>query len=656
MSQRTLFPDPQALYTKVIGRRKDFEGLFEGFERLRAVSYVVSPDLLLEFFDRGYKTLEVVVGENLSEHYRQDLVQKGVEVTQRLAERMAKGELKIYVPDVTLHTKLYILDRPGQYRVVITSANLTETARHAARQVNYAWYADLPPDHPWLARVEEDYKTHRDRCTLFMGDLAELLRQNQTEKRRELVETWLKSVPPEEVAAETRKLLQEISRRAMESQPEAAEPVFSVRLPESAGARREAERLLAPLNPVTSGSEVRLNSAGYLRYVQAAHGIPVMNVDLERREVRLGMDGSVRVLSQPLPNEASAVNASLDHLESYFRTVDSGQAPDPRFAKTSMFEALLYMLTSPFANDYMRLKRRRYGAIDSRGPRFLYIYGPSQNGKSTFLRFALKLLTGRSVEPLNGGDFTKRKIVGAASVGTVFPLVFDDLVLAQRYPLFEEVLKSYWEVWWSDDSVSPQVILSSNAYSLRDWAKSRVKRLDFDVQFTPDSSAKDALAKIFKTENPLFLWFSHLYFQRLAQPESVSDDELAFARSVMEEIYQRAGRPLPDYFPKEPIERLYDPGLREWRDLLDRLRKAQVEWDSDRASIHFSEDMQHFEIKAYENSLPAAVKHRRRGRTLVIETPKEFRAWLEKGKSLPRGWWSRLFRPTGRHLDGKTGP
>ncbi|MBI4387031.1 MAG: phospholipase D family protein [Elusimicrobia bacterium] len=648
MSQQNLFPDPQALYSKVIMRRRDFETLFEGFERLKTVSYVVSPDLLLEFFDRGYKELEVVVGENLSEHYRQDLAQKGADVTQRLAERMANGELKIYVPDRTLHTKLYMLERPGQCRVILTSANLTETARSAARQVNYAWYADVPPGHPWLARIEEDYKTHRDRCDLFMGDLAELLRQGRVEKRRELVETWLKSVPPEEVAAETRKLLQEISRRAIQMGPEAAEPVFSVRLPEAPGARREAERLLAPLNPVTSGAEIRLNGSGYLRYVQAAHGVPLMDADLARREVRLGLDGSIRILTCPLPEDTGAVAGALKHLESYFDTVDSGQAPDPRFAKTSMFEALLYLLASPFANEYMAAKRRRYGAIDSRGPRFLYIYGPSQNGKSTFLRFALRLLTGRSVEPLNGGDFSKRKILGAASVGTVFPLVFDDLVLTQRYPLFEEVLKSYWEVWWSDGSASPQLILSSNAYSLRDWAKSRVKRLDFDVQFAPDSSSKETLAKIFKVESPLFSWFSHLYFQRLNRPEPGPDDELAVARAVIEEIYRHAGRPLPDYFPKEPIERLYDPGRREWRDLLDRLRKARVEWDSDRASIHFSDDMQHFEIKAYENSLPAALKHRRRGRTLIIETPKEFRSWLERDRRPPRGWWDRLLQLSAR--------
>jgi len=116
VAQASLFPDPQALYSKVILRRRDFESLFEGFTGLKAVSYVVSPELLLEFFERGYERVEVVVGENLADRYRQDLARRGIETVRRLAERMAAGSLRVYVPDRTLHTKLYLLERPGRIR------------------------------------------------------------------------------------------------------------------------------------------------------------------------------------------------------------------------------------------------------------------------------------------------------------------------------------------------------------------------------------------------------------------------------------------------------------------------------------------------------------------------------------------------------------
>ncbi|MDD5655665.1 MAG: phospholipase D family protein [Elusimicrobia bacterium] len=642
--QESLFPEPAALRSKVILRRKDFDALFEGFTRMRAVSYVVSPDLVLDFLDkRGYEAVEVVVGENLTEAYQQELAQKGAEVTQRLAEKLEKGTLRILVPDRTLHTKLYILERTGQRRVIATSANLTLTAREATRQVNYAWYADLPEGHPWLVQVERDYQAHVERCALFLGDLVELFRKNPETPRKELAEAWLKGAVADGVDLETGKLIQDIAKKALQLGSESAEPVFSVRLPEAPAARRHAERYLAPLNAATTGGEARLNGASYLRFVQESHGVPIMRVYPDKRELRIGLDGEIRTLSEPLP-DASSANAALEHIESYLQTVDLGQAPDPRFAKVSMYEALLYMFTAPFANEYMRIKRSRYGVIDSRGPRFLYIYGPSQNGKSTFLRFTLKLIAGKPFEPLNGGDFSKRKILGAASLGTSFPLAFDDLVLTQRYGLFEEVLKSYWEVWWKEDAVSPQIILTSNAYTLRDWAKSRVKRLDFDVHFVAGGPGKEALADLFRRDNPIFRWFSRLYLRRLEQAGPLSDDELDLARRVFEGIYAHAGRPLPDYFPKEPIERLYDPGRRAWRDLLDRMRKGRVDWEADRASVHFSEDMQHYEIKEYENYLPPGVKHRRRGKALIIETPKEFRVWLEGSVATPKNWLRRLFR------------
>lgn len=643
MKQRSLFAETQLFETVVISRRKEFEALFDGFTKLRVISYVVSPDLLLEFFDkRGYTEVEVIVGENLSAAYRQGLEQKGVEVTERLAERVESGTLRIFVPDRTIHSKLYILEGAGLIRVILSSANLTETARKAIRQTNYAWYADLPADHPWLRQVINDYKTHLQVCTPFMGDLIELFRQHQDVAKRQLIEAWLKGGVADEADLETKRVLQEIALHSLEYSNSHEEPVITVQLPEAPQARKQIDRLLEPLKPLKTKNEVHVNGPTFIRYVQENHGVPLMRVDLVRQEVMLGINGSVNTCTEPLA-DASSVNKALEHIETYLHTVDWGQSADPQFAKTSMFEALLYVFSAPFANEHMKIMRSRYGLLDTRGPKFLYIFGPSQNGKTTFLRFALKLLTGHHIQPFSGGDFTKRKIVGATFIGTAFPLVFDDVVPSQRGS-FEEVLKSYWEIWWREEYVSPEIIMSSNAASLRDWAKSRVKRVDFDVHFAPSERNKERLADIFAWENPIFMWFSYLYLRHLESPQSPSDDELQFARVVMKELYEHAKRPLPGFFPHEPIEKLYDPGRRAWRDLLYRLRKASVRSEKDRVSVEFSQDMQHYEVKEYEGYLPQTVKYRRRGKTLIIESPHEFKKWLEGERAARRSWLSRLFR------------
>ncbi|MEK6543233.1 MAG: hypothetical protein AABZ44_02195, partial [Elusimicrobiota bacterium] len=584
------------LETMVIAKRRDFEALFAGFKGLKAITYVASPELLLEFMQkRGYERVEVLVGENLSETYRQSLAEQGTDAVIALARYVAAGELRILVPTRTIHTKLYILDRPGATRLILTSANLTETARQASRQMNYAWYSDFAPEHPWLLRVLADYKKHLESCELFMGDLTELLRGHEEKQQREVVDAWLKGSLTSDADAEVKMTLGDVTAQAMVSPEGPGDLLLTVKLPEAPAASRQVERYLAPLSPTSSGREMRFSAAQYLRYVQESHGIPVMAADFHNQELRLSLDGQVRTVSQALP-APSELTEALTHVEAYIETVDSGQAPSPDLAKASMFEALLYIMAAPFAHEFMRAKRGRFGAIDSRGPRFLYIYGPSQNGKSTFLRFALKLVAGAAVEPLNGAEFTKRKVLGAANAGTVFPLLFDDVVLSQRYGLFEEVLKSYWEIWWKDSCPAPQIVIATNMFTLKEWAKSRIKRVDFDVHFAATAAGKEKLAKLFAVNNPLYRWFSKVYLEQWGTVQ-VGDDELFLARQVMRELYRQAGRPLPAYFPQRPIEELYDPGQRAWGDLVHHLGKAKINRGNDRLLVEFSDDLQYHEIR-----------------------------------------------------------
>ncbi len=58
---------PVPMFSQVIESRRDFDRLIRGYERLRAISYVVSLDLLLQLFQTyGFEQVEVLVGENLS--------------------------------------------------------------------------------------------------------------------------------------------------------------------------------------------------------------------------------------------------------------------------------------------------------------------------------------------------------------------------------------------------------------------------------------------------------------------------------------------------------------------------------------------------------------------------------------------------------------
>jgi hypothetical protein len=321
------------------------------------------------------------------------------------------------------------------------------------------------------------------------------------------------------------------------------------------------------------------------------------------------------------------VAQGLRHLESYINTVDSGETNDAAFAKTAMYEALMYFLWSPFASGYMTTRRSTYGLIDRRGPRFLYLFGLAQNGKTTFLRYCLKLLTGQVIDPLREGAFTKGKVRASSNVGTAFPLVFDDLTPSKDIKKFEDLIKSYWEDWWQPGYVFPQMVISSNTENLPEWAKSRVKHIDFDVHFAPSEEARRTLNEIFSTPNDLFQWFALFYQQELTRGDEFSDDELAIARKCFLKLYEYADHPVPAYFPHEPLEKLFDPGQRRWRDLLYRMQMARVRREKDRTYIEFPDAMQYREVQSYASYLPQTIKNRVRGKTLIIDSPQAFDAW-----------------------------
>jgi len=385
-------------------------------------------------------------------------------------------------------------------------------------------------------------------------------------------------------------------------------------------------------------NRIQVSNVSFVRYINETHGVPYLILSKAKHQLLLGLDASLAALTEP-PSDAAKVSQSLDLIEEYLNTVDLGESSNALSAKTCMFEALLYIFFAPFAHEYMKAKRAKYAPIDTRGPRFLYIYGPSQNGKTTFLRFATKLLTGRIIEPLSRQDFTKTRISNAMATQTAFPLVFDDVDPSNIHNM-EEVFKSYWERWWKETYVAPQIVFASNNPRLREWAKSRVKRVDFDVHFAPSEVAKGKLAGLFSKESNVFKWFSHLYINHLGDESLPSDDELHLARIVTRELYAFGRRPLPKFFPNEPIEKLYDPGKRDWLDLL-ALHKATMKDDGSRKLVTFSKDMQHWEIKDYESYLPQTIKYKRKGNTIIVENPKKFDRWLGRASG---GFFSHLFK------------
>src|SRR5437667_7021771 len=154
---------------ELIRSTKAFEKLFEGFEKVRAITYVAQARGLLDLFEKfGSSDLEVILGESFTD-VRGTL---DSQILDRLCTKVDEGTLRVYVPRKTIHSKMYILEKPGLVRVIYGSRNLYPTSSWDSVAV-----FDLSPRDPIALQFVGHYQEHMEGCSLFLGDLVEQLRE-----------------------------------------------------------------------------------------------------------------------------------------------------------------------------------------------------------------------------------------------------------------------------------------------------------------------------------------------------------------------------------------------------------------------------------------------------------------------------------------------
>lgn len=246
MAQPALAPewDRGVLQTVVISRQRDFDALFEGFTELRAISYVTSARLLLDFMEnRGFRKVEILVGDNVTiQQLKEELAHQERSITERIAGEVEAGTLRILVPKRTIHSKFFVLRNDEFSRLIVTSANLSDTARRATSQINYAWYMDVPSGHAMLTKAERDYQQHCEGASLFMGDLLQLLAKRQNLASGEVISIWLGTESSEPDLAVARALVQDIVSDAFAHPGDEERAVIHVELPKmpTAGSKRSS--------------------------------------------------------------------------------------------------------------------------------------------------------------------------------------------------------------------------------------------------------------------------------------------------------------------------------------------------------------------------------------------------------------------------------
>jgi hypothetical protein len=315
----------------------------------------------------------------------------------------------------------------------------------------------------------------------------------------------------------------------------------------------------------------------------------------------------------------------LAELESYFETVERyGDSNDYTAVKAHMFEALLWFFWAPFVNKYASRFRDANLTLDDALP-FLYIYGESNAGKGTFAEFALSLISHGVVDdPADADEIGTRQLRGLKKVDSSFPLVVDDVTKNKIDQRLDGPLRNYWKTWPGDIQY-PGIAFISNDKRPNKWFRNRAKILHFDVFFEGTFKSRHEVGDVIDQQNPVYEWFTLLLGERDIELRE-SNDTLYDARQVFLELYDRAERDVPEYFPRKPADDHYDTAKGKWHRAHDR---GKIEFSEYNGNIiaTFDEDMQ-WDVRSYGRSLPTRMRADVQGLEIEIKHVENYRDWF----------------------------
>ncbi|ELY58321.1 hypothetical protein [Natronolimnohabitans innermongolicus] len=542
-------------------------------------------------------------------------------------------------------------------KVIVGSPNLSRNAW--SNQTNVGVVYDTMTDSKLYGEFEELYRDHRDSYNSggpFLEDLSEQLELSDDDREEviklytegrvgtqdELGEVHGRLADHIDAEVETVDLAldggtdtaaeQESEEAELDSEGESSEkdpdledaPQDRITLSLRGYEESTVDTLsqMTDFDATVSNDTLTTTPDAFQRYAQQVFDVPTMHLNESKDELKFHYDGTVYRVTQP-PSNPERVDEALAEIEDYFATVDNyGNSNNPTAVKAHMYEALLWFFWAPFANRQAAFYREHGINLDKALP-YLYVFGESNGGKGTFCRFALSLISGNRVEaPVDADEIGKRKVRNLRSAHTSFPVVVDDITKQKVNSL--DTLRNYWS-GWTGETAYPMFAFISNDKRPGEWFRNRAKILRFDVNFMTSHQGEAEVNRLIDTENPIFQWFGYEYLNR-DLVLGTDSDALREVRAAMQDLYEYADRPLPDYFPTEPAEQAYDTGRERWRNLIDR-EDVEIAKDSDTLQVTFPESM-NFELHEYKRDPPMTVRIEKRGLDLIIKTPDEFFDWL----------------------------
>ena len=409
--------------------RFDME-LFGGFSSMQALTYTSSIPMILGLLrDFDYEDFECVFGhggivKQDAEHLlsfqgvQDDKLNKGFvgikhlsdDRRQNLYDRVATGAARFFVvKDAIAHAKIYLLEKEGLRRVIVGSANLSETA-FSGRQAETLIVFDND-ERAW-AHYSSQYKAVRGIATSRLP-----IRE--------------KPLPAEVMPIEETPVLKEAA--------ESGESGVTLYVPAEPGDEAEysAPTVLAQVERIVPTrrralADIRPNKKGSIRLtpkiVKQMTRLVTSRQEGEGPPTYLSYDGNRFTLSGQdwsLETDADEVRGDVCAWLEFFENYRNGFVGDVPRLQRDYFTFMCWFYFSPLMCD-LRNAALRQGHFSFDQPLFAVVYGTPNCGKTSLIETLMASMFSfpRIIETQY---FTRSQLRGLQESYKRFPIVFDDV-------------------------------------------------------------------------------------------------------------------------------------------------------------------------------------------------------------------------------------
>jgi len=608
---------------------------YSGFETLHMVMYVQRVDFIVALFDEhGVQNADIIIGDSVVTKNRSST---DPEVFLRLSELIEEGRLIVRVPknNRTFHEKWILAEKQGEFKDIFGTANLTASGSIGRKQSNQVRVQRITGEYDAASRYKElmeEYKEwYEDISELFLDDLVDLLQKDEA-PRIEIVERWVSYTGSSSVADSTKvnALIHEFQEKALDDSLNPDMIVTELTTEANDAILEDLMRVLAPAGVRREGRTIIADTRPFLD--QRVSTFPLMSIVEDKVTLRVGNRTIVRTAEE---FDVGEIRKGIEEIHSYVQTVDRASCKNPKFAKMSIYEVILYFLTAPFHHAFMQESKRILGWDYERGPKPLAIYGNTKNGKTYLLKYCSRLLTGLNdiVDKYDDDDFSASKVKNLLTWSSLFPIIYDD-ISDQKWgkQYMDQVVRSYWDNWWQRDRNHSQIIFTSNRRIPQGQLKGRMKEIVMDARFEDNTANIRHVTSILNKENPIFLYFSKLYIEYMENGmDDIFDhtDVMSIGRKVMEDLYHMVDMRPPEFFPSRPIERIVDGNGLYWLGLIN---DGDVLWKiTPQKELHlwFKNNEDRYEVARQMDLIDESLGPKRRGEKIILPVPSEFSNWLK---------------------------